>query len=63
MHMEISGRFGQAVTLSIFFFFFSFECVTDDHKKINYTNCQVFFKVSLAAMVEKFLKKIRTQGM
>ena len=49
----ISGRFDQAVTLTIFF---PFKYVMDEHKKKTYTNFQIFLKISLAAMVEIVVK-------
>ena len=37
----IPGRFDQAMTLTILFYF-SFKYVMDDHKKMTYTNFQIF---------------------
>ena len=55
--LGILGRFDQAVTFTIFFFFFfSFKYVMDDHKKMTYTNFQIFWKIYLAAMIEIVVK-------
>ena len=34
------------------FFFPPFKYVTDEHKKMTYTNVQIFLKISVAAIVE-----------